>query len=269
MSILSRIPNLLASTPTSAPQEAMIASQKAHIDELVQKTRKLDDTIKRLQDQLSNSRDEWQTERKEWADGCDSLMACHRIAHLRTNVLLAQERVALAHERDLTRRERVAVIQRDYNLILFKAREKELEIEADKLKEELRGAADGNVALVAELREKLAEGMRELKEKAALLRDAEKAREEAEVCRSMLFSTAYIHDCSSSSFLSPGTDHPNPHRTRGLASPALIGSHKRGEAHATPRGRSGGSCRERSIEHRTSAGEDCPQSPGWKVEIAR
>jgi chromosome segregation ATPase len=179
----------------------MIASQKAHINELVQKTRNLDDTIERLQDQLSNSRDEWQSERKEWADGCDTLLACHRIAHLRTNVLLAQERVALEHERDLTRRERVAVIQRDYNLILFKAREKELELEADKLKEELRGAADGNVALVAELREKLAEGMRELKEKAALLRDAEKARDDAEVCRPTLSSIAYIHDCSSSSFI--------------------------------------------------------------------
>ncbi|KAI9455997.1 hypothetical protein F5148DRAFT_1151402 [Russula earlei] len=180
MSFLPRMTNLIPSTPSSAPQEAMIASQKAHIDELVQRTRTLDNTVKRLQEQLSNSNVKWQAERKEWADGCDSLMACHRIAHLRTNVLLAQERVALAHERDLTRRERVAVIQRDYNLILFKAREKELEIEADKLREELSGATDRNVALVAELRDKLAEGMRELKEKAALLRDAERVREEAE-----------------------------------------------------------------------------------------
>ncbi|KAI0300915.1 hypothetical protein BC826DRAFT_894904, partial [Russula brevipes] len=121
---------------SSAPQEAMITSQKSHIDELVHKTRTLDSTVKRLQEQLSGSHAEWQAERKEWADGCDSLMACHRIAHLRTNVLLAQERIALAHERDLARRERVAVIQRDYNLILFKAREKELELEADQLREE-------------------------------------------------------------------------------------------------------------------------------------
>jgi chromosome segregation ATPase len=163
----------------------MIASQKTHIDELVQKNRTLDDTIKRLQEQLSNSRTEWQVERKEWVDGCDTLSACYRIAQLRSNVFLAQERVALAHERDLTRRERIAVIQRDYNLILFKAREKELELEADRLKEELSGATDGNVALVAELRQKLAAGMRELKEKAAQLRDAEKTREEVEVRRSM------------------------------------------------------------------------------------
>jgi len=76
-------------------------------------------------------------------------MACHRIAHLQTNVLLAQERVALEHERDLTHKERVAVVQRDYNLILSKARAKELEIE--------------------------------LREKETLLHDAENAREVAEV----------------------------------------------------------------------------------------
>jgi hypothetical protein len=159
----------------------MIASQKAHINELVQKTRTLDSTIKDLQEQLTNSRTQWQAEHREWTDGCDSLMACHRIAHLRTNVRLAQEHVALTHERDLMRRERVGVIQRDYNLILFKAREKELEIETDHLREELRGATDGNVVLVAQLRNKLAERLRELKEKATLLHDAEKAREEAEV----------------------------------------------------------------------------------------
>jgi chromosome segregation ATPase len=207
MSILSRIPNFLPSTPTSAPQDAMIASQKTHIDELVQKTRTLDNTIKHLQEQLSNSRGEWQADRKEWVDGCDSLLACYRIAHLRTNVLLAQERVTLAHERDVTHRERIAVIQRDYNLILFKAREKELELEADRLKEQLRGAANGNETLVAELRGKLAAGMRELKERAALLRDAEKAREEAEVRRSTL-PPSYAYMVFS---FSSGTDHARSH----------------------------------------------------------
>jgi chromosome segregation ATPase len=188
----------------------MIASQKTHIDELVQKTRTLDNTIKHLQEQLSNSRGEWQADRKEWVDGCDSLLACYRIAHLRTNVLLAQERVALAHERDVTRRERIAVIQRDYNLILFKAREKELELEAGRLKDQLRGAANGNVALVAELRGKLAEGMRELKERAALLRGAEKAREEAEVRRSTLPPSYAYMVFPSFSFCS-GTDHARSH----------------------------------------------------------
>ncbi|KAH9972870.1 hypothetical protein BGW80DRAFT_1252571 [Lactifluus volemus] len=176
----------------------MISSQKLHIDELVQKTRSLELTVKRLQDQLSNSRAEWQTERKEWADGCDSLMACHRIAHLRTNVLLAQERVALAHERELTRRDRVALIQRDYNLILFNAREKELELEAEQLKEAVRSAEDGNMALVVELRESLAEGVRELKEKTTLLGDAEKAREEVPF---NVASIVYAHVASSQIYI--------------------------------------------------------------------
>ncbi|KAH9068415.1 hypothetical protein EDB83DRAFT_2376399, partial [Lactarius deliciosus] len=82
---------------------------KAQIDQLGQKTRALELTISRLREQLSDSRSEWQTERKEWAGECETVMACHRIAHLETNVLLSRERVALEYERDLTRKERVAV----------------------------------------------------------------------------------------------------------------------------------------------------------------
>ena len=186
----------------------MIASQQAHINELVKKTRTLDNTIKDLQEQLTNSRAQWQAEHREWIDGCDSLMACHRIAHLRTNVRLAQERVALAHQRDSIRRERVAVIQRDYNLILFKAREKELEIEADRL----RNASDGNVALVAQLKNKLAEGMRELKEKAALLRDAEKSKEDADVSFFML-SRPHTRISSPSFIQDQATEMRNEHAT--------------------------------------------------------
>ncbi|KAI9461619.1 hypothetical protein BJY52DRAFT_1185434 [Lactarius psammicola] len=148
MPILSRLPDLISSTLSPAPQGSLIASQKAHIDELGQKTRTLELTISRLREQLSDSRSEWQAERKEWVGECETVMACHRIAHLQTNVLLAQERVALEHERDLAHRERVAVVQRDYNLILSRAREKELGIE--------------------------------LREKTTLLHDAEKAREAAE-----------------------------------------------------------------------------------------
>jgi hypothetical protein len=202
----------------------MIASQKTHINELVQKTRTLDNTIKDLEEQLTNSRSQWQAEHREWIDGCDSLMAGHRIAHLRTNVRLAQERVALSHERDSIRRERVAIIQRDYNLILFKAREKELEIEANQLREELRSASNGNVALVAQLKNKLAEGMRELKETATLLRDAEKAREEAEVSLSML---SQLHPFILLYFCS-GSGHRDAQRPRYFASPAFICPHKCG-----------------------------------------
>jgi hypothetical protein len=146
MPILSRLPNIISSSLSSAPQEP---SQKSKIDELVQKTRTFELTISRLREQLSDSRSERQAERKEWAGECETVMGFYRIAHLQKNVLLAQERVALEHERDRTRKERVAVIERNYYLVLSRAKEKELEIE--------------------------------LKEKEYLLNDAEKAREAAEV----------------------------------------------------------------------------------------
>ena len=154
MPILSRLPTIISSSLSSAPQEPSITSQKAHIDEIAQKTRILELTINDLREQLSESRSGWQDERKEWLGECETVMACHRIAHLRTNVLLAQERVELEHKRDRTRKERVAVIQRDFNLVLSKAREKELAIE--------------------------------LKDKATLLRDAERARDAAQVRSSII-----------------------------------------------------------------------------------
>jgi hypothetical protein len=154
MHILSRLPTIISSSLSSAPQEPSIASQKAHIDEIVQKTRTLELTISDLREQLSESRSGRQAERAEWLGECETVMACHRIAHLQTNVLLAKERVGLEHERDRTRKERVAVIQRDFNLILSKAREKVLAIE--------------------------------LKDKDILLHDAERARDAAQVRSSII-----------------------------------------------------------------------------------
>jgi uncharacterized membrane protein YccC len=151
MPILSRLPTIISSSLSSAPQEP---SQKAHIDEILQKTRTLELTISDLREQLSESRSGWQAERKEWLGECETVMACHRIAHLQTNVLLAKERVELEHKRDRTRKERVAVIQRDFNLILSKAREKVLAIE--------------------------------LKDKEILLHDAERARDAAQVRSSII-----------------------------------------------------------------------------------
>ena len=241
----------------------MIANQKAHIDELVQKTRVLDNTIKNLQEQPTDSRTQWQAEHREWMDGCDSLMACHRIAHLRTNVRLAQERVALAHERDSIRRERVAVIQRDYNLILFRARERELEIETDQLREQLRNAADGNGALIAQLKNKLAEGMQGLKEKASVLRDAEKAGEDAKVGLLML-SQPHVYNLP---FFYSGSGHRDAQRARYLAGSAFICSHKCGQDYVAPRGCSDGSYREGTTSQRSSAGKGYSQSPAWEMGV--
>ncbi|KZT20144.1 hypothetical protein NEOLEDRAFT_1040843, partial [Neolentinus lepideus HHB14362 ss-1] len=127
---------------------AMAASQQAHIDQLVQQSRTQDQTVKRLQEDLAReqtrSKDalqqiqlKWQAERREWLEGCETIQACHRIAHLRTTLELSKERSLVLDERDLARREKRARLQRDYRLTLFQAKEAELEDEILRLRDEL------------------------------------------------------------------------------------------------------------------------------------
>ena len=143
-----RHPTPLTSAPASSPYEAMAASQQAHIDDLVQKNRASEVLIKRLQQDLEREKERSldvaaklkaaaSEERREWKDGCDSLLAAHRIVHLRTRVELERERSAILKERDGIRKERLAVLQRDYRLTLFQARESQLERDVAELEAEL------------------------------------------------------------------------------------------------------------------------------------
>ncbi|EPQ54106.1 hypothetical protein GLOTRDRAFT_10908, partial [Gloeophyllum trabeum ATCC 11539] len=126
---------------------ALAASQQAHIQELVQLNRTLEQTNKRLQQDIAREQArtkeaiqqiqlKWQTERKEWHQGCESVQACHRIVHLRTVLDLERERSQVLEERDLARREKSARLQRDYRLTLFQAKEAELEDEILRLQDE-------------------------------------------------------------------------------------------------------------------------------------
>ncbi|KDQ59235.1 hypothetical protein JAAARDRAFT_87887, partial [Jaapia argillacea MUCL 33604] len=132
---------------SSAPYEAMAASQQAHIDDLVQKNRTLAHTADKLKDQLareeSRSKDalhhirlKWEAERKEWLEGCETLQACHRIVNLRTTIQLDAERLAVLKEREIVRQERLAKLQRDYRLSLFTAKEAEWESQLLDLEQE-------------------------------------------------------------------------------------------------------------------------------------
>ncbi|KAF8841221.1 hypothetical protein BDN67DRAFT_967408 [Paxillus ammoniavirescens] len=92
-----------ATGSTTTPHETMVASQQAHINDLVQKNRSLENAIKKLDKELTNSaanivalntermswegdrkrwsgeRPQWTDERKAWAEGCDTMQACYRI----------------------------------------------------------------------------------------------------------------------------------------------------------------------------------------------
>lgn len=164
------IPTPIRSTPSSAPYEAMAVSQQTHIDDLVQKNRTLDHVAKKLKEELlaeqARSKEaakaikaQWQEESAEWREGCESLQACHRIAHLRTLVELDKERLAMVKEKDVARRERIATLQRDYRITMFQVRESQLEGNIEELEEEVQDsqarAEEDTVALMAEYEETL------------------------------------------------------------------------------------------------------------------
>lgn len=148
MALTSRSPVQLAAAPSSTPYEVMAASQQAHIDELVQQNRTSEHTIKKLHKALDDEKERGidvvkrlkaasQEERAEWREGCDSLLGSHRIVHLRTRIEFDKERMQVMKEKEETRKERLLVLQRDYKLTLFQAREAELERRIAQLEETL------------------------------------------------------------------------------------------------------------------------------------
>ncbi|KAA1467519.1 hypothetical protein DENSPDRAFT_250563 [Dentipellis sp. KUC8613] len=182
-----KFPTPIRSGTSAESFEAITASQRAHINELVQKTHVLEQRAKKLEgslqrqaevhhEQLEQVRAEWQAERVQWRDGCDSLQSLHRIAHARTTCLLEDERGALLKERDFSRKQRIALLQRDFRLTMFQAKETELETRVDELEESLELSQSETLQLMTEWKSKLAGVLDEVKEKAELLAEAEAAR---------------------------------------------------------------------------------------------
>lgn len=203
----------------------MAVSQQTHIDDLVQKNRTLDHIAKKLKEELvleqTRSKEaakaikaQWQVESGEWREGCDSLQACHRIAHLRTVIELDKERLTVVKEKDVARRERIAILQRDYRITMFQVKESELEGRIAELEdgiEELRaqGEEDTNALVmqyqeaVEKLRTKYTQLAEEAARKTGELAAIGKERDKIEVsnylctCRSSEFTFPfYTHRCS-------------------------------------------------------------------------
>jgi hypothetical protein len=187
----------------------MTVSQQTHIDDLVQKNRTLDHVAKKLKDELileqTRSKEaakaikaQWQTESTEWREGCDSLQACHRIAHLRTLAELDKERLAVVKEKDVIREEAVARLQRDYRITMFQIRECELEgiiedlaIEIEDMKEKSEEDTNALVKQYQEAAEKLkvkcAQFAAEAAQKTKDLSTAQKEKDKIEVRALLIF----------------------------------------------------------------------------------
>ena len=153
MALVGRSPVKLAATPSNGPNEAMVASLQAHIDDLVQKNRTCEYEKRKLQQLLEREKERGeeharransvvQREREEWKEGCDSLLASHRIVHLRTLIELDKTREEVLREKEGGRKERLEVLNRDFRLSLFQAKELELEMKVSALEEALESLVD-------------------------------------------------------------------------------------------------------------------------------
>lgn len=201
MNMSRRAPTPLRSTPSSAPLEAMVAKKQAHIEELIAQNRSLEHTIMKLRetinDEQARGRDavamvqqKWKQERTEWLEGCDSLQAAHRIAHLRTALELDRERAIILKVREDMRLERLARLQRDNRLVAFQRRESELEARVEELSKELLDQqevlANDQETLNQELEQcnvELADIKGQLRDAQEELVDVEKQKQKAETLR--------------------------------------------------------------------------------------
>ncbi|KAH9850329.1 hypothetical protein C2E23DRAFT_322310 [Lenzites betulinus] len=146
------------------PSDAMVKSQQQHIQELVAKNKTLEHTISKLKaavqaeqdraaDAVAQVQARWTAERTEWREGCDSLQIAHRVAHLRTGDDLGRAQYALLEEKEALRKERLSRMQRDFRLVMFQAKELELEARNAQLERELQDAIWEKEELAEELDE--------------------------------------------------------------------------------------------------------------------
>jgi len=156
----------------------MVASQRAHIDDLVKRNRILDQNCKKLEEDLlreeSRSKDavkqiqtRWHDERIEWREGCDTLLACHRIAQLRTAIEVDNEVLAAVKQEDALRKERLARLQRDYKITMFQVKEMELDGRIAELEDDLVDLQAENEAALHSLTEQHRETTQKLRKKCA------------------------------------------------------------------------------------------------------
>lgn len=151
MNITRKAPTPIRSAPSSAPLEAMVTKQQAHIDELVMRNRTTEQTIQKLkaeieaekqrhESSLQQLKQQFGQERTEWKEAADSLQNLWRAAYLRAVHDLAKERMEIVKLREELRLSRLAKLQRDYQIGMFQAKELELENHVVDLQDQLANA---------------------------------------------------------------------------------------------------------------------------------
>ncbi|KAJ3536450.1 hypothetical protein NM688_g6835 [Phlebia brevispora] len=130
------VPTPIRTAPSSAPLETMVAKQQAHIDELVIKNRSFEMTVQQLQTELASEKvryddalqkvkAQYDGERKKWKEDSDMLEGLWRISYLREVTKRAETSGTILDMKNELRLAKLAILQRDFNLEMFRAKESE------------------------------------------------------------------------------------------------------------------------------------------------
>ncbi|KAJ7903571.1 hypothetical protein B0H14DRAFT_2665439 [Mycena olivaceomarginata] len=162
-----------------------MASFEAQLEDLLQRNRTLEHTNKKLADEMAldahrasktlrDTEAKWNAERVLWREGCNRLLSCHHLAHLRLSAQLSTVEATLLKETGLWRQEKVARLHRDFQLTMFRVREGELEAKIEELEDALQDAQNGQQNHFS----KLAEQIKSQDEDIGLLNEEKSAAEE-------------------------------------------------------------------------------------------
>lgn len=167
------------------------ASNRAQIEDLVQRNRTIEHTNKRLSEQLDREmsrskealetmRQEWVNKRQEWHQASTDLLTLCRIDQKRIEVELERERSNALQEMKFTRDEKLLRLQRDFRIKLFQMREEELERKIEEIEAEKRRNKGNSDLIIRKLEAKCAESIIQLKEEKEERAVAERERDEIE-----------------------------------------------------------------------------------------
>lgn len=137
----------------------------------------LREELAKTQSSTKTLQTKWAQERVEWIKGCDAVQSAHRIAHLRTSLLLDAEKRAGMEDRDYVRKEALGRVGRDFKILLFQIREDELEEQVRELQEEVDAVRDEAGIEKARLVAKHKEVVRVWRDKCIALIERVKERE--------------------------------------------------------------------------------------------
>lgn len=144
-------PTPIRTAPSSAPLEAMVTKQQNHIDELVTRNRGLEVAVQKLQvdvtseraryeDALQKVKAQYDNEKKKWKEDSNMLQGLWHISYLREVVKVESAGKTIMDMKDELRLSRLATLQRDYQLEMFRAKESERDDKIAELEDALEAA---------------------------------------------------------------------------------------------------------------------------------